>query len=122
MKLHLANAGQQNVVTAHGEGYVEINAKRHQESLMLGAGLLVPWPVANIRDISAADLEAVTVHAPEVLIIGTGRKFTFPPPHALRPLAEARIGHEVMDTAAACRTYNVLLGEGRKVMAVLVVD
>lgn len=122
MKLNLANAGQQNVVTAHGEGYVEINAKRHQQSVMLGAHVVSPWPVANIRDLTPNDLEVLKAHAPEVLIIGTGRRFTFPPPQALRPLVEARIGHEVMDTPAACRTYNVLLSEGRKVMAVLVVD
>lgn len=122
MKLNLANTGQQNVVTAHGDGYVEINARRHQQSVMLGSAVLAPWPVANIREVTAEHFAPVTAHLPEVLIIGTGRRFTFPPPQALRPLIEARVGHEVMDTPAACRTYNVLLGEGRKVMAVLVVD
>jgi uncharacterized protein len=122
MKLNLANTGQQNVVTMHGDGYVEINARRHEHSVMLGTAVIEPWPVANIRELTPADLEAAALHAPEVLIIGTGRHFTFPPPQALRPLVAARIGHEVMDTPAACRTYNVLLGEGRKVMAVLIVD
>lgn len=122
MKLQLAQTGPQNVVTAHGEGYVEINTRRHQQSLMLGGAVLEPWPLANIREVTPAHFAPVTAHAPEVLIIGTGRRFTFPPPQALRPLIEARIGHEIMDTPAACRTYNVLLSEGRKVMAVLVVD
>lgn len=122
MKLHLANAGQQNVITGYGEGYVQVNNTRHSASLMVGALQIVPWSVANIRDMTAEHLESAIGAKPEVLIIGTGRRFTFPPPRSLRPLVEARIGHEVMDTAAACRTYNVLLGEGRKVMAVLVVD
>ena len=122
MKLHLANAGQQNVITGYGEGWVQVNNTRHSTSLMIGATQIAPWSVANIRDLTAEQLAPAIDAKPEVLIIGTGRRFTFPLPQSLRPLIEARIGHEVMDTAAACRTYNVLLGEGRKVVAVMVVD
>jgi uncharacterized protein len=122
MKLHLSNEGQTNVITGYGEGYVQVNTTRIAESLLVGNGMFSPWPVANIRDLTAENLSAIVAAAPEILILGTGRTFQFPSPALLRPLIEARIGHEVMDTAAACRTYNVLLGEGRKVMAALVVD
>lgn len=122
MKLHLANTGQQNVVTGHGDGYVQINGVRHVSSLRVDGTTLAPWPLANIRELTADHLADVVVASPEIVIIGSGRQFRFPPPAALRPLVEAGIGHEVMDTPAACRTYNVLLGEGRGVMAVMVVD
>jgi len=121
MKLNLANAGQQNVITAAGEGYVQVNNTRHCTSLILSAELLVPWSVANILNLTSEHLLQVIDAKPEVLIIGTGRSFVFPSPALMRPLVDARIGHEVMDTSAACRTYNVLLSEGRRVMAALVV-
>lgn len=80
------------------------------------------WPVASFAEITAtAVAEGTKVHA-EIVIIGTGRKLRFPPPETLRPLIDARIGFEVMDTAAACRTYNVLLGEGRQVAALLLLE
>jgi uncharacterized protein len=122
MKLHLANTGQQNVVTGHGDGYIQINGVRHESSVSVNAKAIAPWPLANIRELTPELLAGVVKEQPEIVIIGSGRQFRFPPPAALRPLIEAGIGHEVMDTAAACRTYNVLLGEGRGVMAVMVID
>ncbi len=122
MKLHLANTGQQNVVTGHGDGYIQINGIRHEASLCVNAREVSPWPVANIRELRAEHLLAVAESRPEIVIIGSGRQFRFPVPAALRPLIEAGIGHEVMDTAAACRTYNVLLGEGRNVVGLFTID
>lgn len=122
MKLHLANAAQQNVITAYGDGYVQVNATRYESSIAVSATSVTDWGLANIRDLAASNLEAAAAARPEIVIIGTGRSFVFPHPANLRPLIEARIGYEVMDTAAACRTYNILLGEGRNVMAVLVVE
>jgi uncharacterized protein len=60
--------------------------------------------------------------APEIVLVGSGRAFAFPDPSLLAPLYAAGIGVEVMDTRAACRTYNLLLGEGRNVIAALIVD
>jgi len=122
MKLHLANAGQQNVITAYGDGYVQVNATRHESSIVVNATSVKDWEVADIRNLAASNLVAVAAAKPEIVIVGTGRSFVFPHPVNLRPLIDARIGYEVMDTAAACRTYNILLGEGRNVMAVLVVE
>jgi uncharacterized protein len=59
---------------------------------------------------------------PEIVLLGTGATFVFPDPARLAPLRDARVGVEVMDTAAACRTYNILLAEGRNVVAALIVQ
>lgn len=122
MKLHLANTGQQNVVTGHGDGYIQINGIRHESSLQVSSQAVVPWPVANIREVTAEHFQEVAATRPEIVIIGSGKQFRFPSPAALRPLVEAGIGHEVMDTAAACRTYNVLLVEGREVVGLFTID
>ena len=81
-----------------------------------------PWPVASFAKITATTVAEATHVQPEIVIIGTGKRLRFPPPDALAPLRDARIGFEVMDTAAACRTYNVLLGEGRQVAALLLIE
>ena len=81
-----------------------------------------PWPVTTFAEITTTTIAEATQVQPEIVIIGTGKKLRFPPPDALTPLREARIGFEVMDTAAACRTYNVLLGEGRQVAALLLIE
>ncbi|MFN3629628.1 MAG: Mth938-like domain-containing protein [Casimicrobiaceae bacterium] len=78
-----------------------------------------PWNASDPLDATAL-AHAVTLNA-EIIIIGTGRRQRFPPPVALRPIIEARLGFEIMDTRAACRTYNVLLSEGRRVGALLVI-
>jgi uncharacterized protein len=122
MKLHLANTGQQNVIAAYGDGYVQINADRRTASVMVSGAAVEDWPVKSIREMTAANLEPAVRAKPEIVIVGTGKHFHFPSPATLRPLIDARIGYEIMDTAAACRTYNILLGEGRNVMAVLVVE
>jgi uncharacterized protein len=122
MKLHLANAGQQNVITAYGDGYVQINADRRTGSVIVSGRGVDDWGVARVQDLRAADLDEVARAKPEIVIIGTGKAFVFPHPANLRPLIEAKVGYEVMDTAAACRTYNILLGEGRNVVAALVVE
>lgn len=80
------------------------------------------WPVAAFSDITAETVAHAIALRPEIVIIGSGEKLRFPPPAALAPLRDAQIGFEVMDTAAACRTYNVLLGEGRQVAALLLIE
>jgi uncharacterized protein len=106
-----------NTFTGYGPGYVEVNGKRYSSSLVVSAErLIVDWPAASV-DALAAILEL----APEVAIIGSGSTFRLPEPARLAPLHQARIGVEVMDTAAACRTYNILQGEGRNVVAALIV-
>ena len=108
--------------TGYGDGYVAVNGARHSASLVVsGDRLVTDWPVSSVEGLGADHLAAIVELHPEIVLIGTGRTFVFPEPRLLAPLHDARIGVEVMDTAAACRTYNILLGEGRNVVAALII-
>lgn len=123
MKLHLDRPIGLNIVTAIGDGYVEINGMRHDASLLLLPQQLEPgWGGAGFDALSAEDFARIAVLGCEVLLFGTGRRQRFPHPSLLQPLIAARIGTEVMDTPAACRTYNILTAEGRNVAAALLLD
>lgn len=122
MKIERETAEGRNLFTGYGEGYVEVNRLRHSKSLVVAAERLVTdWPLASIESLAADHLAAIMELAPEIVLLGTGATFVFPEPARLAPLRNAGIGVEVMDTPAACRTYNILLGEGRNVVAALVV-
>ena len=122
MKIEREQAEGRNLFTGYGEGYVEVNGKRYPSSLVVSADRLVAdWPLASFDEVTADHLAAILELKPEILLLGTGRTFAFPDRARLRPLYEAKLGVEVMDTPAACRTYNILLGEGRHVVAALVV-
>lgn len=123
MKIERETAEGRNVFTAYGEGWVEVNGARHHANLVVGATRLVPgWTAGGLEAVSAAELEALVALGPEIVLLGSGAAFRFPDPARLAPLHRARIGVEVMDTRAACRTYNILLSEGRKVLAALIVE
>ncbi len=112
-----------NVITRHEPGRVWVGATAWEHSLLLPwSGAVVPWPAAAFDDLGAAHFERVLALAPEVVIFGSGTRLRFPPSAWLRALIDARIGVETMDTAAACRTYNVLASERRAVVAALLVD
>ncbi|MBE0549454.1 MAG: Mth938-like domain-containing protein [Rubrivivax sp.] len=112
-----------NVITRHEPGRVWVGATAFDHSLLLPwSGAVVSWPAAAFDELGAAHFERVLALAPEVVIFGSGARLRFPPPAWLRALIDARIGVETMDTAAACRTYNVLASERRAVVAALLVD
>lgn len=121
MKLHLNQPAAQNLFTAYGEGFVQINATRHASSVIVTGADVEAWEARNIDSLEAENFARPLEIRPEIVIIGSGQLFKFPPPASLRPLVEARIGFEVMDTGAACRTFNILIGEGRNVLAALIV-
>lgn len=123
MKLYQDPTGNLNLVTGYGDDHVLINKVRHESNLVVTAERVVTdWAPGGFGALSAEDFAAVRELGPEVVIIGTGGRQRFPSPALLRPLIEARIGFEVMDLAAACRTYNILAGEGRAVAAALLLD
>ena len=119
MKLHPAARGTYNVITSYGQDYVTVNAERHQESLIVTPERVLAWDVSEFAQITPESFEEVMRLAPEILLLGTGPRQRFPHPSLLAALAEARVGLEVMDLKAACRTYNILVAEERKVAAAL---
>ncbi len=122
MKLNLAAAGVSNLFTAYGEGYVVVNRTRHEVSLIvLPDAPVEPWAPHSVEELSEAHLVPILAHAPEIILLGTGAKLQFPTREIRIALAAMQIGVEIMDTFAACRTYNILAGEGRKVAAALLV-
>ena len=123
MNLHLDNNGSTNIVTGYGADHVMINKVRHDGNLLLTAtGIVSGWAPGGYAGLTADDFAAARDLGMEIVLIGTGSRQRFPSPALLRPLIEARIGFEVMDLAAACRTYNILVGEGRAVAAALLFD
>lgn len=120
MKLHTPSTGSLNTVTAYGDGYVEINKVSFPHPVMFfPEGEVKRWSVDTFENIDADAFETVIAAQPAVLIIGTGARQRFLHPRVLARLHAARIGVETMDTGAACRTYNVLMAEGRQVAAAL---
>ena len=98
-----------------------VNAVRYERSLLVLPDRPVKaWDVAGVDTLRENDLEFLGGLGVEIVLLGTGEKLRFLHPRLLQPLARACVGVEVMDTRAACRTYNILLAEGRKVAAALV--
>lgn len=122
MKIDRVAAEGRNLFTGYGDGYVEVNGKRQTASLIVTAGQMVAWDATSAPGMTAAQVAAIVALKPGIVLLGSGRAFAFPDPEALAPLHEARIGVEVMDTRAACRTFNILLGEDRDVLAALIVE
>ena len=121
MKLEIAQTVGQNTVTAYGEGYVSINAVRHSDNLVvLPDRLIERWTQARFETLDVADFELLAALDSEIILLGTGDQLRFPPPQLLQPLVKAKKGIEVMDIQAACRTYNVLISEGRSAAAALI--
>jgi uncharacterized protein len=122
MKLHLAKAAGQNQFTGYGAGYVAVNNQRYERSLVVTPDAIHnTWAVASIDTLDANELAFLTELKPEILLLGTGATHRFPGTTALREFARAQIGVESMDTAAACRTFNILMAEGRNVVAAIIV-
>ncbi len=120
MKLQLSNPDSGYTFTAYGDDYIDVNGKRYQTNVALLPGQMLPeWTTASFETLTEADFARLAELAPEILLIGTGKSLRFPPPALMQPLMAARIGYEVMDTHAACRTYNILAAEGRKVAAAI---
>ncbi len=119
MKLHLSSTEGRNAITAYGAGYVEVSRVRYEHSLIVLPDRVLPDWRPDLPP-SAESLAVLADLGAEIVLVGTGDKLTFPPARALQPLIAAGIGFEVMDTLAACRTYNILLGEDRRVAAGLI--
>lgn len=121
MKLHLLHAAGSQRITGHGPGWIEINEQRHHRSLIvLPHRLVTDWDAADFASLDEAHLQRIAALAPEVVLLGTGAEHRFLHPRLGRALTGHGIGLECMSTAAACRTYNILMAEGRHVAAALI--
>jgi uncharacterized protein len=120
LKLHLTNIAGGNVFTGYGPGYVMINRERHEQNLVvLRDRLVTDWQPTGFDGLDAAHFAMLAELKPEIVLLGTGERLRFPRPELTRALYEAHIGLEVMDVPAACRTFNFLAAEERKVAAAL---
>ncbi|MDR5738463.1 MULTISPECIES: Mth938-like domain-containing protein [unclassified Caballeronia] len=123
MKLHQESSGALNTITSYGDGFVAINLQRHEGSvIVIPDAPVADWPVSSFDALTPEHFEVLVQAAPEVVIFGSGGKLRFPHPRLVARLAKHRIGVETMDFGAACRTYNILMSEGRRVAAALLIE
>jgi uncharacterized protein len=113
-------AGSVNYIRAYAPGCVNVNDRLLNRSLVLAPGVLMEhWGPQCLEEITLAHLEPALALEPEILVIGTGSNLKFPEARIVAEIQQRGIGLEVLDTAAACRTYNVLVSENRNVVAAL---
>ena len=123
MKMSLDGADGTYRIQGYADGEIRINDVRYGESLLVAPDTLVTeWGPGSLETVARADFEPVHELDPEVVLLGTGVRQIFPGRELILGLFERGVGLEVMDTASACRTYNVLMSEGRRVVAALIID
>ena len=125
MKLH-ADKPDANTITAYGDGWIAVNGERLSQSVVLASsGERIDWRCSAHDELDARHFESLLelVNAPpELVIFGSGKRLRFVRPALLQSLINKGIGVETMDTQAACRTFNILAGEGRTVLAALLIE
>ena len=122
MKFHL-NTAEGNMFTGHGADYVRLGVVEYRDNVLVTPERIVTgWTAGGFDTLSEADFAALVELKPEVVLLGTGASLRFPHPRLTRALTDAGIGVEVMDTPAACRTFNILDAEGRRVVAAVILD
>lgn len=121
MKLHLGGNDGRYYFSGYGDDHVQVNGQRFDFGLVLGTSLLdrKAFEGVTFETLETRHFDWLATHNAEIILLGTGPRIRFPHPSLTRALIDARIGLEVMDTGATCRTYNILAGEGRNVMAVI---
>lgn len=123
MKLQPDIIASTNVIGGYTRHSVQVGERAWRESLLLPwQGAVRAWDAASFEQLGAPHFEQVAALAPELVLFGSGTRLRFPRPEWLQALIERRIGFETMDTAAACRTYNLLVAEGRSVVAALLIE
>lgn len=120
MKIHLDTGDGRHLIRGYRRGQVVIGATTYERSLIiLPDRLITDWPPAHFGDLTETIFDEIAALDPEIVLLGTGTRLRFPPPRWLVTLSHAGVGTECMDTGAACRTYNLLMNEGRHVAAAL---
>ena len=110
-------------VTAYGPGWVAIQGEKIQHSVLItSGGVRLNWQCQHFDDLGPQHFAQLAELDVELVIFGSGERLRFPKPEWQVGLMQRRVGLETMDTQAACRTYNILAGEGRKVAAALLIE
>ena len=110
-------------INGYGPGWISVDGQRHESSVVLGSrGEQQKWPCERFSDLGAEHFATLAALAPELVVFGSGGRLRFPKPEWIKSLMARGIGVETMDTQAACRTYNILAGEGRHVVAALLLE
>ena len=123
MKLHATVVPSANTFNAYGDGYVEVNAIRYERAIVVFPDRpVLDWPVGAFDALDEQSFRFIAEQDPELVVFGTGSRLRFPHPRLLAPLTARGVGVETMDVHAACRTYNILMAEGRRVAAALLLE
>jgi uncharacterized protein len=123
MQLNQETDTHRTRIQAYSETGVKIAGRWHSTHLLLtGEQIIENWQPGPVTELQQSDLTQLLTENPEVLILGSGPRLQFPPQKLYAELAGNKIGLEVMDTAAACRTFNILLSEDRAVVAALYIE
>jgi uncharacterized protein len=122
VKLHASGPSGVNTITGYGEGYVVVNGERRASSVVVLPDRIEQWEGKEFSRLTADDFLFLRDLKVEIVLLGTGSRQRFPHPRLTAALAQAGIGLEVMDVQAACRTYNILVAEERKVAAALLFE
>jgi uncharacterized protein len=120
MKFHLIQSDNKNLITGYDLNWVEVNQVRHQSSLIVTPDqLLLEWSVKTIKDIKENSFEAIESLDIEIILLGTGNTQEHLEPKLLEYFSKKNIAIESMSNQSACRTYNILANEERKVLLAL---
>ncbi len=119
MKLHLARDAGLQLFSGYGAGFVAVNNVRYETGVVVSPNAVSVWNVREFEALTAADFGFIATLQPEIMILGTGAAQRFLGKELARALAATGVGVEVMDSRAACRTYNILATEGRRVVAAI---
>jgi len=121
MKLQLEQTAGRCLFTGYGTGYVAVSHTHYERPIVVTRDAVEPWDVDAFTTLGSEHFTRLLARFPEIVLLGTGAQLRFPAPAVTRPLAAAGVGLEVMDTYAACRTFNILSSEGRRVLAAVFV-
>lgn len=122
MKLHLNFSDQRFVIQNYSDHHVTINGERHEHSLILTPDQRLTWPATDAASLDDDLLAPLLGDEPELVIIGTGPRQLVPNANVMRFFARHGIGLEFVSTPSACRIYNILAGEGRRVGCGLIIS
>lgn len=121
MKFAEDNFKDGHFITAYDVGKLLVNGRTITSSIVIAPDqLLTDWSISDISELSDGHIEKIIELEPELVLLGTGEKLVFPKVETYAALIKQGIGVDIMDTAAACRTYNILCGEGRRAVAGLI--